>query len=146
MNNVFKKNEELLRSVVKNPVVICQYCNKPAKLTTGDKLYPHRPDLSNKDFWECVKCDAYVGCHEGTLNPYGTLANFETRKIRSVAHAAFDPLWTKGASKIFKSRRKAYAWLAHELKLKVGACHIGSFDSNRCKDVINVCKRKYVSK
>lgn len=144
MDSTFKENEALLRSVVKAPTVICQYCGKPAEMTTGDKLYPHREDLADKAFWECVKCDAYVGCHEGTWNPYGSLANYETRKIRSVAHAAFDPLWRKGQSKIFKSRRKAYAWLAHELKLKVSACHIGLFDSNKCRDVIRICKEKYV--
>ena len=39
----------------------CPYCGKDAALVTGDKIYPHRPDLYDRNFWLCTACDAYVG-------------------------------------------------------------------------------------
>lgn len=41
----------------------CPYCQRPSLLVTGKTIYPHRPDLVAKRFWQCAPCDAYVGCH-----------------------------------------------------------------------------------
>ena len=71
----------------------CPYCEKVPELVTGDKVYPHRKDLYSKWFWRCEPCNAYVGCHPGTKNPLGTLANQELRAWRLQAHHAFDPIW-----------------------------------------------------
>jgi len=79
--------------------VTCPYCQSAAKLVGGRAIYPHRPDLAAKRFWQCKPCDAYVGCHEagngqgdGT-KPLGRLANAELRKAKKDAHYAFDRLW-----------------------------------------------------
>lgn len=40
--------------------VLCNYCLNPAKLVTGADIYPHRPDLYSKQFWECKPCDAHI--------------------------------------------------------------------------------------
>lgn len=124
--------------------VICPYCGEHAALVTGDVVYPHRPDLYLKKFWNCAPCGAYVGCHapnsklgfDGT-QPLGRLANAELRKAKSAAHAVFDPLWQdKG---YFKSRIKAYNWLADKLKIPVVECHIGEFDIATCDKVVQLC-------
>lgn len=77
----------------------CPYCRQPAKLVTGAAMYPHRPDLIHKWFYRCFPCDAHVGCHPGTRNPLGRLANFELRTAKIAAHAAFDPIWRNGAGR-----------------------------------------------
>lgn len=58
----------------------CPYCGKDSVLVNGHVIYPHRPDLLEKKFYWCKPCDAYVGCHPGTANPLGRLANAELRR------------------------------------------------------------------
>lgn len=126
----------------------CPYCNKPAKLVSGDKIYTRRPDLHALNFWLCPPCDAYVGCHrpgartedgisDGTM-PLGRLANAELRRAKSKAHAAFDPIWK------FKrmSRKSAYRWLAKKLGIPEAQCHIGYFDVEMCERTIQACGTK----
>jgi len=142
MNNILKQNESLLRSAVNVETVTCNYCGKQSKLITGQGLYPGRPDLWKKKFWECVPCDAYVGCHPGTDVPLGKLANSSLRVERVRAHYSFDPLWKPGEKKVFKSRKKAYAWLADRLKIKPSSCHIGLFDEDMCNKVIEIAEER----
>lgn len=114
---------------------ICPYCGKLAWLASGRQLYPHRKDLSGKLFYRCAPCDAFVGCHPGTLQPLGTLANAELRRARMAAHQAFDPIWRGRA----RSRRSAYRWLAQQLGVAYEDCHIGMFDMGTCQRVIELC-------
>jgi len=120
----------------------CPYCQKPAALVTGDVIYPHRPDLAAKPFYHCPACKAWVGCHDGTTNPLGRLADAELRRWKSKAHAAFDPLWqrkiTRGVGKKV-ARNAGYAWLAAQLRIERQACHIGMFDVALCQKVVEVC-------
>lgn len=114
----------------------CPYCNNESVLVSGDWIYPHRPDLFNKWFYVCWKDDAYVGCHPGTKNPLGRLANASLRKAKSAAHAAFDPKWKTKQMK----RGAAYHWLAQQLGVLDKECHIGMFDLETCIKVVEVCK------
>lgn len=121
-------------------MVTCPYCTQPAQLVGGKEIYPHRPDLFSKKFWQCKPCEAYVGCHDagngqgdGT-KPKGTPANAQTRQARKNAHAVFDPMWNGRRMR----RRDAYAWLAHGLGIKYEDCHIGEFDTAMCQRVIEV--------
>jgi hypothetical protein len=114
----------------------CHYCGNEAELVTGEAIYPHRPDLAEKKFWRCVPCKAHVGCHPGTENPLGRLANAELRIAKMAAHAAFDPLWKSGEMK----RSKAYAWLSGNLGLTKRETHIGWFDVDQCIRVVEVCQ------
>lgn len=116
--------------------IICLYCGKPAALVTGDVVYPHRPDLSEKHFYMCYPCAAYVGCHPGTKKPLGRLANAELRKAKQAAHVAFDPLWRDRKQK----RKAAYTWLAKQLGIHVNDCHIGMFDVEMCRRVVEACR------
>ena len=127
-------------------MINCPYCGEPAKLVTGEVIYPRRKDLHSKKFWSCQPCDAYVGCHSANRYtnfedtwPLGRLANGELRAAKMKAHAAFDPLWQAG---VFKSRSRAYNWLADKLNLSTAECHIGMFDANTCRRVVEVCKDK----
>jgi hypothetical protein len=104
---------------------------------TGVSIYPHRPDLFAKLFYKCDTCGAYVGCHPGTDRPLGRLANAELRKAKSEAHAAFDPKWQRGK---WAPRWRAYTKLAALLGIPSEDCHIGMFDIEQCKRVVEVCK------
>ena len=113
----------------------CDYCGNDAKLVTGDIIYPHRQDLHAKHFWNCTPCKAFVGCHPNTDKPLGRLANAELRRAKMAAHAAFDPRWREGQIK----RASAYKWLAESLGIARKDCHIGMFDVDMCKRVVDVC-------
>lgn len=131
-------------------VVMCDYCNRPARLVTGAAIYPGRDDLAALKLWRCAPCDAHVGCHaagawvwiagrkivsDGTL-PLGRLANAELRRAKSRAHAAFDPLWKSKRM----ARRSAYSWLARRLGIPVDDCHIGMMDAAGCNAVVEAAK------
>lgn len=112
-----------------NREVMCQYCGNKAKLVLGGNMYPHRKDLYHKNFWFCKPCNASVGVHEHSNNvPFGPLANLELRKARSKAHSAVDFIWQSGD----KTRTATYKWLAKEMVIPVGMCHIGKFTIEQC--------------
>lgn len=115
-----------------NGVIHCDYCGEKAPLVKGREVYPHRPDLFDLNFYLCRPCDAYVGCHKGTTTPLGRLANAQLRDAKSRAHLIFDSLWK---NKHFRSRTRAYNWLATQLKIKSSQCHIGMFDVQTCRRV-----------
>ena len=127
----------------------CPYCDRDAKLVTGSKIYPHRPDLFAKKFWMCGPCGAWVGCHppargnggggqgDGTV-PLGRLANEELRRAKMQAHAAFDPIWRAGEMK----RASAYKWLSQALHIRAENCHIGMMDVAQCLAVVAVCNAR----
>lgn len=116
----------------------CPYCHQPAVLVTGEAIYPHRPDLHHKMFWQCKPCSAFVGCHEAGVGqgdgtkPLGRLANAELRQWKQRAHAAFDPMWKARRM----NRRDAYAWLSQQMGIKAQDCHIGMFDVAQCRAVV----------
>ena len=47
-----------------------------------------------------------------------------TRRRRAMCHAAFDPLWKRGAM----TRNEAYKALAEAMQIDYDDCHIGMFD------------------
>lgn len=122
---------------------ICPYCNADSELVYGDVIYPHRHDLHHKPFYLCHPCDAYVGCHPGTEDPLGRLADPELRKAKQRAHAAFDPLWKATAERQNttrnKARRAGYRWLAEQLGIHIDDCHIGMMDVAMCDRVVEIC-------
>jgi len=121
--------------------VLCDYCDRPAKLVTGVAIYGNRrPDLHHLRFWhcDCVPGGAYVGCHRkgvgqgGGTKPLGRLADAKLREAKQRAHAAFDPLWKGRRMK----RHEAYRWLAKELGISFENCHIGMFDVEQCRATV----------
>ncbi len=116
----------------------CDLCGRPATLSTGRDVYPHRRDLWHKHFWTCHPCKARVGCHDGTTTALGGMATEEMRRWRSQAHQAFDPIWKKQGV----ARSEAYAWLAEELGLPQSETHIGMFDVDQCKATVRAVARR----
>lgn len=114
----------------------CIECGKMTNLVGGLKIYPHRPDLASKRFWLC-DCGAYCGCHGNTSQALGFPAGPETRKARSAAHAAFDPLWKSGKM----TRRKAYELLSAETMIPPEQAHIGMMTAEEAWRVVYVCKK-----
>jgi len=124
-------------------IILCDYCHRPAALVTGRDLYPHRGDLAEKKFWHCAPCVAYVGCHEGTIKPFGRLANAALRKAKMEVHAMFDPLWKgkmeRDQCSKYEARNAAYAWLARQLNIRIEDCHVGMFDEETCWRAVAIC-------
>lgn len=113
-------------------MVNCDYCGEPAEKVTGKVIYPHRPDLYRKLYYNCAACEAYVGCHPGSSVPLGRLANKELRAAKRKAHLHFDELWKSNKM----SRSSAYEWLSKALNISRGETHIGMFDLDKCKNVV----------
>lgn len=120
--------------------VFCSYCGEVAELVKGDVIYPHREDLAHLKFWQCAPCDAYVGTHKNSKDhkPLGRLADRELRMWKQNAHALFDPIWKSAEM----GRRAAYTWLSDQMQLPYYKTHIGMFDVDQCKQVVDICKTK----
>jgi len=54
------------------------------------------------------------------------------------AHDAFDQLWKSG----LMSRKEAYVWLRTAMDPSKADCHIRRFDTEQCKQVIDVCDQE----
>lgn len=118
--------------------VICSYCGIPTRLVQGSEIYKRNDKpYSKKYFYYCKECDAYVGCHPGTQNPLGTVANKRLRRLRKLCHGSFDKIWKNK----YLSRSKAYIWLASELDILPSQCHIGMFNEQMCLKAIEKCNQ-----
>ena len=120
--------------------VVCPYCGNKSNLVSGNDIYPHRLDLGKLNFYMCKPCDAYVGTHKGTIIPLGRLANKELRAWKRKAHDAFDPIWKSKDM----GRRQAYYWLADKLDIPKNDCHIGDFDTDTCRKVVDICSKRFL--
>jgi hypothetical protein len=115
----------------------CPYCGSKTACVDSSIIYGR----SYGPIWICGNhpdCDAYVGCHPGTKNPLGRLANPELRAAKKAAHAVFDTLWRK----LGMRRSEAYGWLAETLGIHVSQCHIGMFDVDLCERTTEAAKDK----
>jgi hypothetical protein len=110
--------------------MICPYCKKPAQWVNNKEKYGRQMGQSYMCYW-CEKCDAYVGCHNNTRKPLGTMANKELRQWRMKAHAHIDPLWKSGQMK----RGAMYAKLQKTFGFEV---HIGESDIELCQKILAV--------
>jgi zinc-finger-containing domain len=123
-----------------DPEPTCPYCSKPAKLATGEEVYPHRRDLASLFFWACLRCNAWVSCHKGSDEPMGTLADARVRHARWRAHEYLDPLWQTSPA----NRSEVYEWLSEQMRIPLDECHIALFTEKQCDEVVRivVTKRK----
>lgn len=118
--------------------VICSYCGQLTKLVQGSEIYKtENKPYSKKYFYYCKECDAYVGCHPGTKNSMGTVANRRLRKLRNSCHNSFDKIWKDK----HLTRSQAYKWLAAELNISPEQCHIAMFDEQICLKAIQKCNQ-----
>ena len=118
---------------MKKQMIRCPYCGSPAILK--DASYVYGDNSYGGKIYVCSHypaCDSYVGVHQGTTLPKGSLADRTLRKKRVQAHRIFDQLWRQG---IF-SRQDAYRWLADKFCLEIRQAHIGNFSDYMCDQLI----------
>jgi len=106
----------------------CPYCKKEAEWVENKEIYGKNYGKSYMCYL-CRDCNAYVGCHNNTICPLGTIANLELRELRKKAHQVFDILWK--TDKFL--RKEAYKLLSNEFGEEI---HIGKSDIERCKQII----------
>ena len=85
--------------------------------------------------YACPHATCTVACWSGSTS---TPADDTTRGARHQAHLAFDPLF-KGKSR--GMRAKVYAALASHMGLSQEETHIGYFDAEQCRRVIEFCEQ-----
>jgi hypothetical protein len=126
--------------------VECPYCNKPAVLRLSSAHLYHGRDYG--PVWQCLPCEAWVGTHKDSKGyaPLGRLANAELRMAKMAAHAVFDPIWESLREKENiprnTARRQTYFWLSQQLGIAIRDCHIGMFDVEQCKRVVEICENQ----
>ena len=93
---------------MKKKSIKCPYCGGTAVLR--DASYVYGGETGHKHLYVCQhypECNSYVGVHEGTLTPLGTLADSELRNKRIRAHQTFDRIWKSG----ILTKKNAYRWM-----------------------------------
>lgn len=117
---------------------ICRYCGSPVVFTSNAEIYGR--EYGDGKCYLCRNCKAFVGVHPGTDTPLGTLANAELREWRKEAHFWFDRIWKKPTR--ITTRYNAYGYLARKMGLPREETHIGMFEIEQCKKVIEFSKEK----
>ena len=111
--------------------IICPYCDSEATLVDASVVY-RRPGFGM--VYVCARfptCDSYVGVHQDTNKPKGSLANFELRDLRKQVHSVFDALWM-GNPKV--DRTEVYAAAAQVLGTP--DFHIGDMREKDAEDFL----------
>lgn len=111
----------------KSCIPTCPTCEQKGELVSG-----RAPE---KMFYRCLACNTSVGCHPGTMQALGTMADPELRRWRITTHDSFDPLWRPGPRRAM-SRHKAYRWLRGAIGISKELCHISMFDETLCRSAI----------
>ena len=110
--------------------MICPYCNKESEWVENKEIYGRNYGKSYMCYL-CKPCNAYVGCHQNTKKPLGTMANKDLREWRKKAHANIDPVWKSGKMK----RKELYGFLN---KVFGFAVHVGESDVEMCKKLASL--------
>lgn len=85
-----------------------------------------------------LECRGSHGCHPDG-SPVGKPADAKTRKARILAHDTFDRIWKSKKM----TRGRAYVWMRHELGMAEDECHIGSFDAETCKKLVQAVRASF---
>ncbi len=107
--------------------VVCPYCGNEAVWCENKAIYGRNYGKSYMCYY-CKKDDAYVGCHQNSREPLGTMANKELRELRKQCHKLFDPLWKTGKM----TRPQAYEYLYEKTKVN----HIAWTNKEDCLRII----------
>ena len=112
----------------------CPFCHQEAIWCENKEIYGRNYGKSYMCYY-CKPCDAYVGCHQNTTRPLGTLADKELRKLRHQCHEQFDKMWSDN-----KDRKWAYEWLQSKMKLHKTQAHIAKLDKDQCRQLLELLK------
>ena len=114
------------------------HCGRPAILRSADGICKnHRPGAMVYVCSGYPACNSFVMAHPGTLEPMGTLATPELRRLRYEAHQQFNQLYKSG----LMTRQEAYRWLAYIVQAPMSHAHIGHLGEYYCKVVIQESKK-----
>ena len=114
--------------------IFCPYCGSEAEFVDSARVYRGK---SYGMIYDCRACDAYVGVHKGTTHALGTMANKELRVWRMRAHAAFDPLWQRGAM----NRHAAYSYMQFLMGMTPEQAHISRFNVEQCERLVTLLNK-----
>lgn len=121
--------------------LLCSYCGMLAELLRDSS------PIYGRDYgpvWRCRLGCGWVGCHPGGCKPLGRIANRALRQAKQDAHRAFDALWRakmeREGCRQKVARNAGYAWLAEQLGIARDLCHIGYFDIETCRRVVELCR------
>lgn len=113
----------------RDPPTDCNCCGEPLVVLTGNEAVYKLPVGQWPWVYLCMSCGAYCGVHPHSIYPIGTLADRETRALRSALHAMIDPLWKDG----HMSRFKVYKMLSRMMRMPDGEeFHIGNLSREEC--------------
>lgn len=112
---------------------LCPYCLIDTVFIDSEEIY----GTSYGMIYFCPECRAYVGTHKNSKKALGRLANLELRNWKRRVHKIFDQIWKNG----FMSRGAAYLWLSEKMKRSPDFTHIGMFNINQCKQVIDISQK-----
>ncbi|HEX6369884.1 MAG TPA: zinc-finger-containing protein [Longimicrobium sp.] len=124
----------------------CPYCGAPAEFLPNSESLYHGRDFG--PVYACLPCKAWVGCHRGTAQPLGRLADAALRRAKIEAHNAFDRTWRDLHARrqladpgyaLGRARASRYRRLAELLGIPPQSCHIGMFDVETCRRVVALC-------
>lgn len=124
--------------------LVCPYCDNSTEYIDSSFVYGKSYGM----IYICKPCDAYVGVHKGTDKALGRLADKELREAKKEAHYYFDQIAKTGLiNKIWEeyipnlgNRNKAYLWLSKQMGIDKEYCHIGMFNIEQCKQVVEICR------
>ena len=110
--------------------IICPYCGEEAEFISNEAIYGRAIGRWPWVYW-CRADDAYVGTHQNSRRPLGTLANAELRELRVRCHEHIDPLWRGGRYR----RTTVYRALAHVFGREI---HIAEADIETCRKILQL--------
>lgn len=118
--------------------MICPYCKKEALWCENKEIYGKNYGKSYM-CWLCKECDAYVGCHNNTKKPLGTMANKTTRALRIKAKN----YWIENFAPDYKTigsnkKGKYYYKLSQLLNIPYEETHFAMFSQSVCIKVLQL--------
>ncbi|MEY8261153.1 zinc-finger-containing protein [Oscillospiraceae bacterium 50-60] len=114
------------------------HCGRPAVLCSAEGICKtHRPGAKVYVCSGYPACNSFVMAHPGTLEPMGTLALPELRRLQYEAHQQFDQLHKSA----LMTRWEAYQWLAYITQAPMSHAHIGHLGEYYCKVVIRESRK-----
>ena len=124
---------------MKKKTIHCPYCRAKATLHPASYVFGKSAKPGSL-LYVCDRypaCDAYVGAHQKTKLPMGTLADGDLRYKRIQTHRAFDWLWTSG----LMTKSQAYKWMQAKLGISGSQAHIAKFSYYMCDQLIAACNQ-----
>ena len=97
--------------------IYCCECKRlvQARFTNWAEVYPYLRELPCTHFYICDKCKNFVGVHNNTNIPLGTIPTPEIKEYRKTIHSIIDPIFLKSKDKHY-TRTNIYKFLSKFLR------------------------------